>query len=236
MPGPGPAVHPRAGATPEHTGGPERARLLVATRLHAGQGGHRRPGRLPRRRRRRTARFVADLEALREAVGPDADFGIDLHGRVSLPHARRLADAVAHTRRRSSRSRSARSTRALIGRLVASTTIPIATGERLFCREEFLPVLEAGIAIAQPDPAARRRHHRGVPHRDASPSRTTCSSRRTARSARSRSPHASSSTSPCRTSTPRSTSSTCTAAGSPDLRILRNPEVLVPVDGPHRRA
>ena len=33
----------------------------------------------------RSARFVADLEALREAVGPGADFGIDLHGRVSLP-------------------------------------------------------------------------------------------------------------------------------------------------------
>jgi galactonate dehydratase len=36
---------------------------------------------------------------------------------------------------------------------VAPTSIPIATGERLFSRENFLPVLAAGIALAQPDPA-----------------------------------------------------------------------------------
>ena len=40
------------------------------------------------------ARFTADLEALREAVGPEADFGIDLHGRVSVPHARRARDRL----------------------------------------------------------------------------------------------------------------------------------------------
>src|SRR6185436_16706086 len=39
----------------------------------------------------------------------------------------------------------------LIGQLAQSTSIPIATGERLYSRQEFLPVLTAGIAVAQPD-------------------------------------------------------------------------------------
>jgi galactonate dehydratase len=35
--------------------------------------------------------------------------------------------------------------------LVASSPVPLATGERLYGRAEFLPVLAAGIAVAQPD-------------------------------------------------------------------------------------
>ena len=39
----------------------------------------------------------------------------------------------------------------MIERLVDATSIPVATGERLYNRQEFLPVLQAGIAIVQPD-------------------------------------------------------------------------------------
>jgi galactonate dehydratase len=98
-----------------------------------------------------TARFVEHVEALRAAVGPDGDFGIDLHGRVSIHHARRLADAIAHTSPAFLEEPLRPEHSHLIGRLTAATAIPIATGERLFAREEFLPVLTAGIAIAQPD-------------------------------------------------------------------------------------
>jgi galactonate dehydratase len=135
-----------------HTGGVPRARALVAagyTLVKAAVAGP--VGFLDSPLM--TARFVADLEALREAVGGAADFGIDLHGRVSVHQARRLAGAVAHTAPaffeeplRPEHSR-------LIGQLTSATTVPVATGERLFSREEFLPVLAAGIAIAQPDPA-----------------------------------------------------------------------------------
>lgn len=97
--------------------------------------------------------FTRDLEALRAAIGDAADFGIDLHGRVSLAHARRLADAAAHTRPAFFEEPCRPEHQSLLGRLTASTSVPIATGERLFSREEFLPVLEAGIALAQPDPA-----------------------------------------------------------------------------------
>lgn len=98
-------------------------------------------------------RFVRDLEALRESIGPEADFGIDLHGRVSLPHARRLADAVAHTRPAFLEEPVRPEHQVHLRQLVASTAIPIATGERLFSRHEFRPILETGIAIAQPDPS-----------------------------------------------------------------------------------
>ena len=39
----------------------------------------------------------------------------------------------------------------VIGSLTAATSTPVATGERLFSRQEFLPVFQAGIAVAQPD-------------------------------------------------------------------------------------
>jgi galactonate dehydratase len=214
---------------PGHTGGPQRARALVTagyTLIKASVAGP--VGFLDTPAT--TARFVADLEELRAAVGDAADFGIDLHGRVSLHQARRLADAVAHTAPafleeplRPEHSR-------LIGQLVASTSVPIATGERLFSREDFLPVLAAGIAIAQPDPA----HAGGItevfriatlaesydvqiaPHCAVGPvAFAACVQIDLAVPNFYAQEHV----------------IDLTAAGSADLAILRNPEVLVPVAG-----
>ncbi|MHC3464630.1 enolase C-terminal domain-like protein, partial [Streptomyces flavovirens] len=39
----------------------------------------------------------------------------------------------------------------LLPALVGATCVPIAPGERLYGRSEFLPALTAGIAVAQPD-------------------------------------------------------------------------------------
>jgi len=138
---------------PERTGDPARARILVRelgyTLVKASIAGPvgflDTPGQI--------ARLVADLEALREAVGDDADIGVDLHGRVSVHHARRLAAAIAHTVPAFLEEPLRPEHSALLGGLVASTGVPIATGERLYSREDYLPVLAAGIAIAQPDPA-----------------------------------------------------------------------------------
>jgi galactonate dehydratase len=38
-----------------------------------------------------------------------------------------------------------------LGAVVQATTIPVATGERLYSRWDFRPAFEAGIAVAQPD-------------------------------------------------------------------------------------
>ncbi|NYE19017.1 galactonate dehydratase [Microbacterium immunditiarum] len=136
--------------TPGHTGDPARAAMLVGagyTLVKASIAGPVDFLDAPEG----VERFRADLEALREAIGPAADFGIDLHGRVSLPHARRLAEAVAHTRPAFLEEPLRPEHTRHLARITASTTIPIAVGERLYSREEMLPALEAGIAIAQPD-------------------------------------------------------------------------------------
>jgi len=142
-------MYAHAGAA-GRTGAPDRARELVArgyTLVKASIDGPVDFLAVPAQ----TRRFAEDLEALRDAVGEHADFGIDLHGRVSVPHARRLAEAVAHTRPAFLEEPLRPEHSAQIGRITAATSVPIATGERLFGREEFLPVLKAGIAIAQPD-------------------------------------------------------------------------------------
>lgn len=145
-------LYTHAWGDPGHTGGPERARALVERGYGLVKASIAGPVPfLPAPES--TARLVADLEALRAAVGTGADFAIDLHGRVSLPHARRLAEAVAHTSPAFLEEPTRPEHQHLLAGLTASTSVPIATGERLFTREEFLPVLSAGIAIAQPDPA-----------------------------------------------------------------------------------
>jgi galactonate dehydratase len=96
---------------------------------------------------------VARAVTAREVLGPDRDLAIDVHGRASLATSRRLLAALEeaqvhplfveepvlpeHTH--------------LLPGLVAGTSIPIATGERLYSRSDFLPALRAGIAVAQPD-------------------------------------------------------------------------------------
>lgn len=142
-------MYAHAGAA-GRTGAPDRARELVArgyTLVKASIDGPVDFLAAPAQ----TRKFTEDLEALRDAVGEHADFGIDLHGRVSVPHARRLAEAVAHTRPAFLEEPLRPEHSAQIGRIAAATSVPIAAGERLFGREEFLPLLNAGIAIAQPD-------------------------------------------------------------------------------------
>lgn len=146
-------LYTHIGGSAGQTGDPERARHLVHehgyTLVKATVPGPvdflARPGMVEQ--------FVADLEALRGAVGTDADFAVDLHGRVSSHQARRLAAAISHTSPAFLEEPLRPEHSHQIGRVVAASTVPIATGERLYSREEFLPVLQAGIAIAQPDPA-----------------------------------------------------------------------------------
>ncbi|MHB1497732.1 MAG: galactonate dehydratase [Acidimicrobiales bacterium] len=98
------------------------------------------------------ARIVALASSAREALGPDADFALDFHGRFSAAMARRVLRELEplkpmfveepvlpefiETR---------------LAEVTGSTVIPIAVGERLFSRSDFLPALRSGIAVAQPD-------------------------------------------------------------------------------------
>lgn len=94
---------------------------------------------------------VARAAAAREVLGPDRDVALDFHGRVSLPNARRLAVLLEPLHPLFIEEPVVPEKSALIGAVVDASSVPVATGERLYSRFEFLPVLQAGIAVAQPD-------------------------------------------------------------------------------------
>jgi galactonate dehydratase len=94
---------------------------------------------------------VARAEAARAVLGPHRDVAIDFHGRVSLPNARRLAVMLEPVRPFFIEEPVVPEKTDLIGEVVRASSVPVATGERLYHRTEFLPALQAGIAVAQPD-------------------------------------------------------------------------------------
>ncbi len=96
---------------------------------------------------------VARLARVREALGDDRDLAIDFHGRVSEPMARRLLRELEPIAPLFVEEPIVPENGHALARLVAATTIPLAVGERLYSRWEFRPVLEAGVAVVQPDPS-----------------------------------------------------------------------------------
>jgi galactonate dehydratase len=96
-------------------------------------------------------RMASRVEALRTALGDDVDIALDFHGRLStagtrqlLPLLEPLLPLFVEEPVTPEYSRDLR-------RITESTSIPIATGERLFSRWDFRDVLTTGIAVAQPD-------------------------------------------------------------------------------------
>ena len=91
------------------------------------------------------------MAAARQALGRGGDVAIDLHGRFTLAAARRLAALLEPLHPFFLEEPVAPEYSGQLARLVGGTSIPIATGERLYGKEEFLPVLESGVAVVQPD-------------------------------------------------------------------------------------
>ncbi|HEV7957365.1 MAG: galactonate dehydratase [Microbacteriaceae bacterium] len=96
-------------------------------------------------------RVVERVAAAREVLGPDRDVAVDFHGRFTLASARRVAPLLEQFHPFFLEEPVVPENSHLIGDLARSTSIPVATGERLYNRQDFLPVLQAGIAVAQPD-------------------------------------------------------------------------------------
>jgi len=94
---------------------------------------------------------VRRVAAAREVLGEHRDVAVDFHGRFSLANARRVAPLLEPYRPFFLEEPVVPENSHLIGELVRSTSTPVSTGERLYSRQEFLPVLQAGIAVAQPD-------------------------------------------------------------------------------------
>ncbi|GII24674.1 galactonate dehydratase [Planosporangium mesophilum] len=94
---------------------------------------------------------VRRVEAARDVLGNDRDVAVDFHGRFTLANARRVAPLLEPFRPFFLEEPVVPENSHLIGEFVRSTSTPVSTGERLYSRQEFLPVLQAGIAVAQPD-------------------------------------------------------------------------------------
>ncbi|TDD03808.1 galactonate dehydratase [Nonomuraea deserti] len=94
---------------------------------------------------------IGRVAAAREVLGNHRDVAVDLHGRFTLANARRLAPLLEPYRPMFIEEPVVPENSHLIGAFVGSTTVPVSTGERLYSRQEFLPVFQAGIAVAQPD-------------------------------------------------------------------------------------
>ncbi|WP_457100359.1 galactonate dehydratase [Microbacterium sp. P5_E9] len=98
-----------------------------------------------------TAAIVARAEAARTILGQERDFALDFHGRLSLAASRRVLPLLEPSHPLFVEEPVVPEASAHLHRVVDATTVPIATGERLYSRQEFLPVLQQGIAIVQPD-------------------------------------------------------------------------------------
>ncbi|MFI7428052.1 galactonate dehydratase [Micromonospora sp. NPDC049836] len=94
---------------------------------------------------------VQRVAAAREVLGDERDVAVDFHGRFSLATARRVAPLLEPYRPFFLEEPVVPENSHLIGEFVRATSTPVSTGERLYNRQEFLPVLQAGIAVAQPD-------------------------------------------------------------------------------------
>lgn len=95
---------------------------------------------------------VARIGALRDAVGDDFDIGLDFHGRVNPAMAIRLARALEPLRPMFIEEPCLPENIDALATIARSTSIPVATGERLFTRWGFREVFEKqAVAIAQPD-------------------------------------------------------------------------------------
>jgi galactonate dehydratase len=89
------------------------------------------------------------VAAAREVLGPERDLAVDFHGRVSYANAARLLPQLVPHHVLFAEEPLLPEHLGQLDRLVGP--VPLATGERLFHRAEFLPVLQAGIAVVQPD-------------------------------------------------------------------------------------
>ncbi len=96
--------------------------------------------------------IVRRFADLRRAVGPTVDLAIDFHGRASPAMAIRLAKMLEPYQPMFIEEPVLPENVDALARVAHSTSIPIATGERLFTKWDFREVLEKqAAAIVQPD-------------------------------------------------------------------------------------
>ncbi|TDD28524.1 galactonate dehydratase [Kribbella turkmenica] len=95
--------------------------------------------------------IVARLTAARSALGDTRDVAIDLHGRVGVAGARRILRAVEDLQPFFVEEPVLPEHMGHLPEVVGASTVPLALGERLYHRADFVAPLTAGVAVVQPD-------------------------------------------------------------------------------------
>ncbi|WP_405182137.1 mandelate racemase/muconate lactonizing enzyme family protein [Nocardia sp. NBC_01377] len=92
------------------------------------------------------------IDAVRDAIGPDVELMIEMHGRFSPATAIRIARELAPFRPEWIEEPVPPENLAALAKVAAKTDLPIATGERIHDRIEFRELFESGAAdVIQPD-------------------------------------------------------------------------------------
>ncbi len=98
--------------------------------------------------------MLANVAAIREAVGPHIGIGIDFHGRVHRPMAKVLAQELEPFRLMFIEEPVLSEHAEALREIANHCSTPIALGERLFSRWDFKRILHEGyVDIIQPDPS-----------------------------------------------------------------------------------
>ncbi len=95
--------------------------------------------------------IVERVAAARAALGPGRDVALDLHGRASFPAAKLILPAVAPLHPLLVEEPLVPEHGHRLADLIAGSPVPVATGERLYHRTDFLTALTAGVSVVQPD-------------------------------------------------------------------------------------
>ena len=99
-------------------------------------------------------RCLANVGAVRDAVGPDIGIGVDLHGRVHKPMAKVLLRELEPFRLMFVEEPVLSEHVDAVADVLRASPIPIALGERLFSRWDVKHVLTSGVVdVLQPDPS-----------------------------------------------------------------------------------
>jgi galactonate dehydratase len=95
---------------------------------------------------------IRRVSGIRAHFGSEIDFGLDFHGRVSLPMAKVLLKELEDVRPLFVEEPVVPQHASAYAALSGMTSIPLAAGERAFSRYDFRPILEGGgLSILQPD-------------------------------------------------------------------------------------
>jgi galactonate dehydratase len=94
---------------------------------------------------------VSRLTALRDAIGRSRDIALDVHGHWTKATAKRLLPRLEPLDLLFVEEPLLPEHLYMLPDLARSTSLPLATGERLYNRWDFREVLGSGLAVAQPD-------------------------------------------------------------------------------------